>query len=105
MSALAAGQTRLARERRADYIEGQIGSGEGGEWTFTAELAVFSRAGQPPGDPVPDPLPEGIRGIEEMSYRNFCHRMTPGVRLLAAAGDWYRPHPWFSAFLPERSPS
>jgi cytokinin dehydrogenase len=26
--------------------------------------------------------------------------MVPGVRLLAATGDWYRPHPWLSVFLP-----
>lgn len=26
--------------------------------------------------------------------------MLDGVRLLAATGDWYRPHPWLSVFLP-----
>lgn len=35
-----------------------------------------------------------------MTYRDFCHRVTPGVRLLAATGDWYRPRPWLSVFLP-----
>ena len=37
---------------------------------------------------------------EDTDYLTFCHRLLPGIRLLAEAGDWYRPHPWFSAFLP-----
>ena len=100
VSALVADQLRLARERRLGYIEGQIELGEDGEWRFSAELGIFSRAGQSPVDPALEALSRRTTNIEDMSYRDFCHRMTPGVRLLAATGDWYRPHPWFSAFLP-----
>jgi FAD/FMN-containing dehydrogenase len=100
VSALVADQLRLARERRLGYIEGQIELGEDGEWRFSAELGIFSRAGQSPGDPALEALSRRTTNIEDMSYRDFCYRMTPGVRLLAATGDWYQPHPWFSAFLP-----
>jgi cytokinin dehydrogenase len=100
VGALVADQLRLTHERRLGYIEGQIELGEDGEWRFSAELGIFSRAGQSPGNPAPGALPRRTADIEDMSYRDFCHRITPGVRLLAATGDWYRPHPWFSAFLP-----
>jgi cytokinin dehydrogenase len=38
--------------------------------------------------------------VEDVGYEAFCDRMLDGVRLLAATGDWYRPHPWLSVFLP-----
>jgi hypothetical protein len=100
VGALVADQLTLAHERRLGYIEGQIELGENEEWRFSAELGIFSPAGQPPGVPAAATLSRRTADTEDMSYRDFCHRMTPGVRLLAATGDWYRPHPWFSAFLP-----
>jgi hypothetical protein len=80
---------------RADYMEGQIVLGEGGKWQFIAELGIYARGGDSDNDADLDALAVG----EVVSYRDFCYRMTPGVRMLAATGDWYRPHPWFSAFL------
>ena len=38
------------------YIEGQIELGENEEWRFSAELGIFSRAGQSPGVPAADTL-------------------------------------------------
>jgi FAD/FMN-containing dehydrogenase len=89
--ALMAAQLALVREGRFGYVEGQITLAVGGGWDFAAEIAAYA-------DEVT--LPPGAVDVEEVSYRDFCHRMVPGVRLLAATGDWYRPHPWFSAFLP-----
>jgi hypothetical protein len=93
---LVAMQLRAAREKQADYIEGQILLGDGRDWQFTAELGIYARGNHPDNNADLDALAQG----EVLSYRDFCYRMTPGVRLLAATGDWYRPHPWFSAFLP-----
>jgi FAD/FMN-containing dehydrogenase len=89
-------QLKAVRENHADYAEGQIVLGEGGDWQFSAELGVYARDDQPDNDADLDALAAG----EVVSYRDFCYRMMSGVRLLAATGDWYRPHPWFSAFLP-----
>lgn len=86
---LVAAQLGLANGERADHLEGQIALGEVGGWQFTAEVATFHDGDVPCLD-----------GAEDMSYLEFCQRMAPGVRLLAASGAWYRPHPWISVFLP-----
>jgi cytokinin dehydrogenase len=86
---LISAQPRLADEGRADHLEGQITLDETGKWQFTDIVATFHDADVP----CPD-------GAEDMSYLEFCERMAPGVRLLAATGDWYRPHPWIGVFLP-----
>lgn len=96
--ALVAAQLRAVREERFGYIEGQITLSEYGVWEFAAELGAFMDDGQSAGA-VPG---DGVTA-EDVPYRDFCHRMTPGVRLFAETGDWYRPHPWFSAFLPSDS--
>ena len=95
-------QLTLAREGRFGYIEGQIMPAGDGKWSFAAEIALFPGADHSPEAASPYALPRGAE-TEDMSYRDFCHRMAPGVRLLAETGDWYRPHPWFSAFLPARA--
>lgn len=89
VSDLVAAQLRLASEGHVDHLEGQITLNEAGGWRFTAEVASFHD-----GDVL------SLDAAEDMSYLAFCQRMTPGVRLLAATGDWYRPHPWISVFLP-----
>src|SRR5205814_2316799 len=99
---MAACQLRIARERRFGYLEGQIALDETGRWTYLVEAAAFY-SGSPPADQqMLDGLTSGIgpAEIQDLGYGEFCHRMLAGVRLLAATGDWYRPHPWFSVFLP-----
>jgi cytokinin dehydrogenase len=102
VATLVACQRRLARERRFGYLEGQIAVGESGSWEYTLEGAAFY-SGDAPDDRA---LLNGLRlkaddvDIEDAGYEAFCDRMLPGVRLLAATGDWYRPHPWLSVFLP-----
>jgi FAD/FMN-containing dehydrogenase len=97
-------QRRLARERRFGYLEGQIIAGETGGWDYMLELAAFYSGNAPDDKALLDGLrlsPAAVRvDVEDAGYEEFCQRMLPGVRLLAATGDWYRPHPWLSVFLP-----
>jgi cytokinin dehydrogenase len=85
-------QEQAAGPGQFGYLEGQIARDESGEWVYVAEAAAFDDAATVPGG--------GQVDVEEVSYLDFCQRMLPGVRLLAGSGDWYRPHPWFSVFLP-----
>jgi cytokinin dehydrogenase len=102
LATLVACQRKLARESRFGYLEGQVTIGESGQWDYVLELACFHQ-GRPPRDTA---LLEGLYhdrvqvDAEDVDYVTFCNRMAPGVRLLAATGDWYRPHPWLSVFLP-----
>jgi FAD/FMN-containing dehydrogenase len=101
-SALVADQLRLAREQRFDYLEGKILLDEDCRWRFIAEAATFGKGEALPDSQVLNSLAfdRGSAVVEDLPYLEFCHRMVPGVRMLAATGDWYRPHPWFSVFLP-----
>jgi FAD/FMN-containing dehydrogenase len=92
-------QLKLAGERRADYVEGHITLDETGGWQFTAELATFHDGSPVAVDQVPGDVHRAAVA-EDITYLDFCQGMAPGVRLLAATGDWYRPHPWISVFLP-----
>jgi cytokinin dehydrogenase len=102
VATLIACQRRLAQEQRFGYLEGQLAIGASGGWEYILDSAAFY-SGNAPEDRV---LLNGLRlkagdiDIEDVGYEAFCERMLDGVRFLAATGDWYRPHPWFSAFLP-----
>jgi cytokinin dehydrogenase len=93
--ALTGWQTQAMLSGQFGYLEGQIAQDETGNWTYAAEAAAFQEADVPPVASG-----SGQVEIQELSYLDFCNRMLPGVRLLAGTGDWYRPHPWFSVFLP-----
>jgi cytokinin dehydrogenase len=102
VGALIVAQTKLAQELWFDYIEGQILRDENGAWRFIAEVGAYHGGDSVVDDRALDGIGAGSGPIEteDMTYLDFCRRMVPGVRLLAATGDWYRPHPWFSVFLP-----
>ena len=91
-------QLRLARGRRFGCVEGQIAADEAGGWEYVLDIAAFY-SGYAPDDRT---LLDGLTPDEvtDLGYEAFCHRMMDGVRLQAATGDWYRPHPWLSVFLP-----
>jgi hypothetical protein len=70
-----------------------------------AEAASFYSTAEPDDAAVLSGLacdPDAAE-IKDIDYTTFCHRMIPGMRALAATGDWYRPHPWLSVFLPVSS--
>lgn len=106
-----ADQRRLAESGRVDYLEGQFlpGESEPGEsepgglgqpWCYLLEAAVHYT---PPQRPDPAAVPAGLsagRDEEDLSYRDFQHRMDPGAAALRGTGEWLHPHPWLAAFLP-----
>ena len=99
---LIACQRSAARDRRFSYLEGQIAADQNGRWSYVLEAGAFYTA-EPPADAAlldALSLTPGPAEIEDLDYLSFCDRMQDGVRLLAASGDWYRPHPWLSVFLP-----
>ena len=96
-------QMLLIRERRFDYVEGQVLPAEGGGWYYMLEAATFYT---PPSLPDNASLLAGLRykrgseRIEDHSYLDFSHRLAPLVLVLKAMGAWDLPHPWFNVFLP-----
>lgn len=86
-------QLRIARQHRFGYLEGQIALDEAGRWTYVVEAAAYYSGSLPAGCEMLDELGPGIGPVEteDLGYLEFCHRMEPGVRLLAAAGQWYQP--------------
>jgi hypothetical protein len=102
VATLIARQRIVARERRFGHLEGQIAADESGRWSYMLEAGAFYCAEPPADGPLLDRLslnPSSAE-IEDLDYVSFCERMLPGARLLATTGDWYRPHPWLSVFLP-----
>jgi cytokinin dehydrogenase len=100
LNSLIADQLMTAREQRFDHISGQILPGEHC-WEFILEAGVFTDGVAFAGDSLLDGLGDerSLMGSEDMDYFSFCHRLLSRVRQLARSGDWYMPHPWFSAFL------
>lgn len=91
-------QLALSGDPRWCHLEGQALSVDGTTWRYMIEVA----------DAVPDKTADigtlsferGSEEITEITYRDLAHRMEPGVLELITTGDWYRAHPWFSAFIP-----
>jgi cytokinin dehydrogenase len=91
-------QQRAAESGQFGYLAGRIARDEASEWTYVAEAAAFA---DPDAVSVPDSYSDsGQVTAEDVSYLDFCHRTGQQVRQLVRTGDWYRPHPWFSVFLP-----
>lgn len=95
-------QRRLATQGRFDFLQGQI-LPELEVWRYIIEAATYYT---PPMAPVDAALLNGLEydrndeEIDDISYREFQHRMAPGEAELRASGEWLYPHAWFTAFLP-----
>lgn len=103
-----ADQRRLVKEGRVDYLEGQLVPGQRlpGQprgWCYLLEAAAYY---SPPGTPGDGALLDGLghdrdgEQIEDVSYREFQHRLAPGEAALRASGEWLYPHAWLNVFLP-----
>jgi FAD/FMN-containing dehydrogenase len=91
-------QRMLLRDSRFDYLEGVIQPGDDG-WQYTLDVASYRELRQ-------DDLPSGPRErtrieFDDMDYLAFVERMDEGVAYLRSTGDWFLPHPWWNAFLPD----
>lgn len=73
--------------------------------------AYFTQADVLPGetgwryvlDVVADRLPATHHAADEddvLSFFDFADRLAPGEAYLRGTGEWFHPHPWWTAFLP-----
>jgi cytokinin dehydrogenase len=98
-----ADQRRLVRQDRFDFLQGQILPAAPGAWRYLLEAAAYYT---PPAAPADAMLLNGLgydrtgEEIDDISYREFAHRMTPGEAALRVSGEWRYPHPWITVFLP-----
>jgi cytokinin dehydrogenase len=92
-----ADQLRLVRQGRFDHLEGQVLPGESGGWQYIAEAVAHHPV---PADVSLDGLSQVAAEVEDISYREFAHRLAPGEAVLRASGEWGYPHVWLNVLLP-----
>jgi FAD/FMN-containing dehydrogenase len=98
-----ADQRQLVMQGRFDFLQGQIVLAAPGVWRYLLEAAAYYT---PPALPADAVLLHGLgddrteEEIDDISYREFAHRMAPGETALRASGEWLYPHPWITVFLP-----
>ena len=91
-------QLALNGDQRWCHLAGQALSLDGATWHYMIEAA--DATADKPADIGALGFERGSEEITEITYRDLAHRMEPGVLELITTGDWYRAHPWFSAFIP-----
>jgi FAD/FMN-containing dehydrogenase len=92
-------QRLLVRDGRFEHVQGQMIAGPDG-WLHLLEAGAF--------DSQDDAAllaglafdPEGGE-ITDLTHLEFADRLASGVAFLRETGDWYCPHPWWNAFLPD----
>ncbi|SFO50729.1 FAD-binding protein [Amycolatopsis rubida] len=101
---LRAQQRKLLRERRFDFLQGQIIPGEAG-WLHLLDVAAFHTPPAEPDDALLDGLGfDAARDkTEDLSYAEFAARLDETVGYLETTGEWRAPHPWANLFLPDRA--
>lgn len=99
LATLLRAQRELAAGGRFDFIEGQVEPDEFGDWRYTLVAASYYT---PPSRPSDSPLPDrgGAEEVADLSYARFADRLSEPVSEFVASGEWARPHPWWTAFLP-----
>lgn len=103
--ALTADQRRVALDGRFSFLEGEAQPMPGGAagWQFFIEAAAYYDS-IPPDDSALIGDLNYIRGteqIEDLGYFDFLNRLAPAVAFLESTGEWFDPHPWWNAFLPD----
>lgn len=85
--------TLLADQRallaHVDFLQAEILPGETG-WQYVLDVV----AGRLP------PTRHDADDVETLPYPDFADRLADGETYLRATGEWFHPHPWWSAFLP-----
>ncbi|GAB3362546.1 FAD-binding protein [Amycolatopsis echigonensis] len=98
-------QRKLLRERRFDFLQGQILPSDAG-WVHMLDVSAFYT---PPAEPDDATLVDDIGydpardKIEDLSYWEFATRLDETVTYLETTGEWRAPHPWPNLFLPDRT--
>jgi cytokinin dehydrogenase len=96
-------QWKIAMQGRFDFLEGQILPTTQGVWRYLLEVVAYYT---PPAVVVDAVLlrdlghDRNVEEIDDLSYREFQHRMAPGETALRASGEWLHPHAWLTVFLP-----
>jgi FAD/FMN-containing dehydrogenase len=89
-----------------DFVQGQIFPATPGVWGYVLEAAAYYT---PPVVPVDAALLNDLHydgtdaEIDNISYREFAHRMAPGEAALRATGEWHYPHAWLTVLLPSQA--
>ncbi|MGH3548244.1 MAG: FAD-binding protein [Pseudonocardiaceae bacterium] len=96
-------QRKIVMEGRFDFLEGQILPAAPGVWRFLLEAVAYYT---PPAEAADAVLLNDLlhdhnaEEIDDLSYREFQHRMAPGEAASRASGEWLHPHAWITVFLP-----
>jgi cytokinin dehydrogenase len=111
VAALTADQRRVARDGRFSFLEGEAQvatgttgtTGTTGSWQYYIEAAAFYDSIPPDDASLIGDLnyERGTEQIEDLGYFDFLNRLAPAVAFLQSTGEWFDPHPWWNAFLPD----
>jgi cytokinin dehydrogenase len=102
-AALTADQRMLLHEGRFAYLQGDILPTEQG-WVYILDAAFFR---YPSAESYDDHLLAGLSDtrpladIQDLTYLDFADHIAAVETLLRSTGEWSRPHPWWTAFLPD----
>ncbi len=95
-------QRYLVTQNRFDFLQGQILPAALGGWRYLLEAAAYYTPPVAPDAALLNGLRYDSADVEtdDISYREFVHRMALGEAALRASGEWLRPHAWITVFLP-----
>ncbi|AZM50854.1 FAD linked oxidase [Streptomyces sp. WAC 06738] len=102
LEGLVAGQRHVLRDTRADHLQGAILPG-GDRWQYQLEMVVFHPSDEPPNDAL---VLDGLRDdrsrseVEDISYEEYLELFDRFEHAQRSTGEWSRPHPWLTTFLP-----
>lgn len=96
-----ADQRTVIGDGRFDFVQGQIRYFQERQSCFVEAVAHYT----PPARPLDNELLDGLScqdsEIEDSGHLEFQRRLDEAESLLTGTGEWFHPHPWWNAFLPE----
>jgi len=99
-----ADQCQLVAQGLFDFVQGQIFPAAPGVWAYVLEAAAYYTPPVVPAVLLNDLDYDGTdEEIDDISYREFAHRMAPGEAALRASGEWHYPHAWLTVLLPSQA--